>query len=762
MSENMRFLVQVDSDWKVTITHKAEDNTVWERSSSMRKIPAPNSDGFFPLPAKDQLPGDLEADSLCRGDDAAPIKAVYDQITNRNVQAAGTVERFGRYLLDTLIGRAVWDEIVALAKADKARVVELALSWGHKESNLHRLNWEMMHGRDGFLAGMLFPEVAITRIVAGTAKVTARQISVPPRILFVIGTSLTDPKIRPGAEALGLIRRIEESDRTIQSRMLQRARPATIKNEIKQFKPDVVHFICHGFVDRDGNGYLEMETDEEDQLDKRHFAKALLDCLRASGEFPPIVVLSACYSGAGATRLLAGYEVAPLAAELVKGLQQDEGAAVPIVVGMSGRVSDLGCRLFTRRFGEALIQGESLVTATAEARQAVFYGGQPPETSVDWAFPAVFMAEGVEPGYTPAEISAADPAVKLKELIKAYDLIERPIFCGRYSFFDSYYDLLKSKISVLAIFVKDQKPGFGRTRLLKEMTAQALRDGQVPCLISWKKTGEEPKSIPALAKVLLQAIEKARTAFDLGLPIGSQLLLLRKPLDSLKNDGSLDPSIAYQLDSDGAISAKVVRLALQIDLAKLVSDARAKHPAIEQANGKAIVLLDEVHEYGEPVINALLGDMIGPYGFGTQKEPVPVVMVFSLAGPAYQILNPVTEKPPAEPWMRLERLEEFRQEDDEDMRAYEDVLLDCGRWNTIYKQVSDVPWTVSYEGRENENYQNLSDRFRLRLQRIPGDFRTELFYALAEWARDKGYLASANDDDRLEQMRARKRELNGD
>ena len=759
----MRFLVQVDSDWKVTITNKAKENGDWKRIHAMRKIPAPNNDGYFPRPLKEDLPADLEADSLCIGDDVGPIKAIYDQIANRSIQQAGTAERFGRYLLDTLIGRAVWDEIIARAREKKARVVELALSWSHKDSSLHRLIWEMMHGREGFLAGMLSPEVAITRIVAGTENVKARQVSLPPRILFVVGTSLTDASIRPGAEALGLIRRIEEGDRSIHSRMLQRAKPSVIKDAVKQFKPDIVHFICHGFRDNEGKGYLELETDEPDQEDKRHFGKALLDCLRAGGAFPPIVVLSACYSAGGTTRLLAGYEVAPLAAELVMGLQQERvAAAVPIVVGMSGRVSDVGCRLFTRRFGEALIQGESLVTATSEARQAVFYGGQPPEKSVDWAFPAVFMAEGVEPGYTPAQVGDEDASVKLKGLIKGYDLIERPLFFGRYRFFDSYYDLLKSKIGVLGIFVKDPKPGFGRTRLLKEMAAQALRDGQVPCFISWKKSGEEPKNLLALAKVVLDAIIKARDVFDLDPPFGSQLHLLKKPLEDLTKDSNLDARIKFQIENDGEVSAKAVRLALQVDLSRLVADARGKHPAVEEAKGNAIVLLDEVHEYGEPVINALLGPMIDPHGFGTQKEPVPVVMVFSLTGPAFQILNPVTEKPPAEPWLRFERLAEFRLVDEEDVQAYEAVLLDLGQWNTSHKEVSDVPWTVSFIGRESDNYKKWTGRFRKWLQGIPGDFGNDKFYLLAEWAAEEGYLEKANDDSKLDQMRAHKKQLHGD
>ena len=56
----------------------------------------------------------------------------------------------------------------------------------------------------------------------------------------------------------------------------------------------------------------------------------------------------------------------PLAVQLVAG-------GLPIVIAMTGRVSDVGCRLFTRRLGEMLLkEGDGLIAATAEARRASF------------------------------------------------------------------------------------------------------------------------------------------------------------------------------------------------------------------------------------------------------------------------------------------------------------------------------------------------------------------------------------------------------
>src|ERR1700760_573508 len=67
-------------------------------------------------------------------------------------------------------------------------------------------------------------------------------------------------------------------------------------------------------------------------------------------------------------------------------------AGVPMVVGMSGEVADSACRLFTRRFYEALLQGESVAAATAEGRRAGLTGADPYHT-VDWAFPSLLLSE---------------------------------------------------------------------------------------------------------------------------------------------------------------------------------------------------------------------------------------------------------------------------------------------------------------------------------------------------------------------------------
>ena len=85
---------------------------------------------------------------------------------------------------------------------------------------------------------------------------------------------------------------------------------------------------------------------------------------------------------------------------------------------------------------------ESLVTATAEGRRAAFTEGAPPDKSIDWAFPIVFMAGGVEQDYIPVEVEDedTDPALQIERRIKSYKVEREPVFCGRYEFMDAYYE----------------------------------------------------------------------------------------------------------------------------------------------------------------------------------------------------------------------------------------------------------------------------------------------------------------------------------
>jgi hypothetical protein len=707
------------------------------------------------MPAPEDMPASAASPCYLWSNDVQLLSKAYQNILKR-LPDQGGVQQFGCYLFDTLIGDMIWKEMQKMAEDAHAENIELALCWSPSEKDLHRLNWEMMHSGENFLAaGKGKAPICITRLVASNpSPEEPRQMARPPRLLFVVGTSLTDPKIRPGAEYLGLLRQLKRQGRRVYSRVLENASPKRIKQAMASFKPDVVYFICHGNIDRVSNrGYLELTKDEQ-ETDPRRFGDQLVEYLRVDGAnppYPPIVVMSACYSastpqGTETVNMMGAHQTGSLVAELIHG-------GIPIVLGMAGRVSDLACRLFTRRFGEALVQGESLITATAEARRATFAEGAPPQRSVDWAFPAVFMAANVDPGYVPVRVREGeiDPAEQVEGWIRSYDVERMPVFCGRDEFFQAYYDFFSpgGKL-VLAASVEDPGSGFGKTRLLHELTIQALLDGHVPCLVSAERINqgwEAPTSAMELGVAILNAIHKARIIFKLETPKDSQLFLLKM---QKFDDPKLNEDIKFKINlAEGIITTEIVKLALQMDLSKLARDAREKVPAIQQAKGQVLVLLDAVEKYCKALDN-LLNEMLGPYGLGSVDESVPVVLAFSQSGSVYQILRPNLD---SKPWLKLLPLQAFRN-DGEDMLAYGWLILHPFK-PTLLPGVSNVPLVVRDDA--GEDLESLyQDLIRAALKGIPGVFAEGTWlYMISKNALEHGYLMEADDEAFLKKMRER-------
>src|ERR1035441_745507 len=483
----------------------------WQREMPRRDD---GSRGLLPFP-----PADTPATGLAAQEPATVLKA-YLAIVGRNAE---TIVEYGRYLFDVLLGEALWKEILDLAEGANQSLIELALSWKPTDGNLSRLHWEMMFDGSQFLAaGRTRPDkkgnldVAITRVVPGSMGI-AHPLSPCPRVLFAIGTSLTDSSIRPGAEIMGLLRDPGVEDR-ISPSVLENASPKLVEERIIRFLPEVVHFICHGNVDaKSGAGYIEIKANPSSEQTS-FYAEQVWGWLRAGQVQPEIVVLSACESGTG--RALGPQAVAPLAAELTA-----QGA--PVVVAMSGRVSDLACRLFTRTFSRALLSGETLVSATAKGRRAAIAEGEAPKRSVDWGFPVIYLSAQVDPEYAPGTNVAAAKVGGLQARIRTYQLRRTPVFCGRNEFFFAFRELFSERNtgSVLAAYVVPEPElesvieGYGRSRLLEELTIQAIRDGNVPCVVlganESNKSWRPPKSPLDLALLIDEAMETARKSLGL-------------------------------------------------------------------------------------------------------------------------------------------------------------------------------------------------------------------------------------------------------
>src|SRR5262245_43994472 len=173
--------------------------------------PSPSRRSSFPLP-----PGTNPATGI------PGLHSLHQSIVTRHPGANG-MERFGRYLFDTLLGDKLWEGIKAAAGKQP---VELALSWRTKDAAMNRLPWEMMYAGKDFLAAE--SKVAITRRVIGV-NWPVPAIESPPRVLFVAGSSLNNAAIRAGAEYLGLLRDLEWKGLSLKTHLLTEA--TTVKLE---------------------------------------------------------------------------------------------------------------------------------------------------------------------------------------------------------------------------------------------------------------------------------------------------------------------------------------------------------------------------------------------------------------------------------------------------------------------------------------------------------------------------------------------------
>jgi CHAT domain-containing protein len=751
--EQLRFVVWLDQDWKGEIT--CTQDPTWRRDISLDSLPHEGG-GYFPalgLPLHDP---DADHEGLEGAATATEIKELYDCVLSRRADP-NEVSRFGHYLFDALLGHDLWSEMEQKTEAAGARVLELALCLPVGDQYLQRLTWELMRSNARFLVeqGPKL-DVAITRLV-DTKVPTPEQLDVPPRVLFVIGTGLTEEKIRPGAELYSLLRQARHG-RAMRYRVLERATPTQLKRAIRDFHPEIVHFICHGGIDGDPpRVFLCLETDKRN-LEPKRYAPQLLADLRDGDWRPTVVVLSACVSGgaAGMPRyVLAGvHQSAPLAGALVKG-------GIPIVLGMAGRVADVTSRLFARELTGAVIRGKPLVLATALARRVAFAGGPDPEARIDWALPAIFVGAKVRADYKLVDVEASEELWKdLEGWIRSYGLEPPPVFCGRDELLARFHALFERRDDddeddrdepadkVIALLVDRQEKGIGRTRLLREMAAQAFRDGHLPLLLTYE--ADRPHDLRQLVDKLFKAIARLRNdVLAIGPAKVSQLgLLARRDPDV----GGLDPSIKADLElSGGELSNSAVRWAIQADLATLLDDAGKRHPFFKTSEGQAVVLLDDVDDYGELVGNLLAPDdgLLGSMGFGTSERPIPVVMTCSRHGNTDSIFKGIEERTTPVGWLDVRPLGPFR-DDGEDMLACQAVLLNPPAPKSM-PGVTDKAYAVNDEVDETvrSKYEFL---FRQALKGIPVRYEQRELFLLAAAAQPANYTVEADDEARLENL----------
>jgi hypothetical protein len=557
--------------------------------------------------------------------------------------------RFGRYLFHTLLGADTWAAILAAAGPEP---IALSLSWPDDAWELTRLPWELMHDGAHFVATAPLRLVTIERAI--TPQVQSGESLLRPRVLFVIGSPLSDAEIRAGSEFIGLMRRLHELCLQLDCRVLVAATPNGLKAAMQAFQPSIVHFIAHGEVDQAG-GSLRLRPDDANLKVHNATADQLLRYLAVTDastrvtRLPAIVILNACFAatqivpdadgptpqdfpivGGERGSLPTKPQARPLAAALVRG--DAELGGIPLVVGMGGKVSDLACRLFTRRFYEALLTGAP-ATAAAEGRRKAYEHSADVQQQMDWAVPAIFVAEGTTFTVDQAEW---DRAARREGVCRNFQgSNDPPAFCGRLAFFEHHGRLLSPAPTgaperVLAIYESRQPSDdakYGRKRLLQELAVHTVRTGHVPILV---KLPDRALTTPYdIARAFV--IEGAKDTcgrFGVAEPNRDKLQIVALSAHLENPRKRLDKRVQSELKYLGETAAW--RMALAIDLAALrtaIVDDLYKDDEEGKRRVQLVVIAPDIHLYGSGA-SVLIDKFVNADGLGLPGEPIPFIFSF--------------------------------------------------------------------------------------------------------------------------------------
>ncbi|MBO3743167.1 CHAT domain-containing protein [Actinoplanes flavus] len=586
------------------------------REDLVRTMPAhPDETGrWWPAATEDEL------DLLLR---------LTDSLTG-DTPSLATTRAYGRFLLLALLGPEGWE----LLFGGDDQPAELDLRFPPDDADLHLLTWELLHAPqdDGeFLAHDPEHPVMVVRGIAARAggDREVRPVTGTARMLFAVGSELHDPQVRAGTEVMTIIRGYDRTCSLIDFRIRAQVTLDGLESACGEVRPHILHLIAHGSWHPDlAENTVQLRPEPgsaNGEIDAHVNARALAGAMRAAGELPLMVILSACESGSSRPG------GAAIAAELVD-------AGVPIVVSMTGRISNTACRTFARAFAAAVVRGKPLPQATAEARQLTFSrlrGGE-----IDWALPAVFMAGDVPDGFQVVDDRETRP---LRDFLGRLGPVCAPVFHARDEFFDLLDHLLDpgDQLAVLIAEGPSAAARPGGTRLLRELAGASLRAGHLPCNVTFGPGGE-PRNAAQLAVDVLWAIGTTRSELNLDVDFPSAILtgienqLGRKLVEDTVPDRPLCPAVRAKwlrpVITGDCPEAFVDELAgwIREDLLRMATAAQKAYPALFPASGRPILLLDDPRQV--PDLFVQLGTLLSTRGVSADtigpesRDKIPVVV----------------------------------------------------------------------------------------------------------------------------------------
>ena len=362
--------------------------------------------------------------------------------------------------------------------------IELGIETGPGLEALHDLHWELMHDGSGYVSLQASPAVCVVRIAHGPAPTTPQTLTREPRLLFAVGTTLNDVSIQPGAEFMGILRRLEIRDGRVHPKVVVEATRTKLRDALAEFRPDIVHVVAHGeFVNASQSAVLHLRPETAGAPTDRVSADDLAKTLGVANR-PMVVVLSACDTAVGGT------EGTPsMATALV-------GSGIPIVIAMGGAVADKACRMFSRAIVGGVAGKGALTTVVASGRRAAFTDSSG-VASIDWALPQLHVSGDVPVGFRVVDRTATE---ETQRVLACFDLGRNPVFCGRTNFLELLEEVVDptSGLRALGAIVTGRPQGNGSERLLRELALRALRAGEVPLFLHFT-TSDDDRPVDAVS-----------------------------------------------------------------------------------------------------------------------------------------------------------------------------------------------------------------------------------------------------------------------
>lgn len=641
----------------------------WEGGTRIRNIRLIENGKARVLVARDDPVSDEEAARLAAGADQA-------------ILTAAELARYGALLFEAAFGAEVWRELIDGPASDPH--LELAIRGRADREQpaacpLQAMRWEALHDGKTFVAARGVQAKAGKTVSVGVVRLVPLaadhlpQPSLPittiPKVLFAVGSRLSDRDVRPGAEFMGILRHLERNGGWIQPHVLEAASLTALTDQLTRFRPEVLHIIGHGRWDSgDRCVKLQLRLPEGEGGDDYVTASQILGTFGAAGHVPSLVVLSACQTASPPSGM-AGQETTtvnplPFAARLVAG-------GVPAVAAMAGDISDTACRIFTRALTRAIGRPDpfSLARAVIVGRSAAFYERSDPD-SADWIMPVLFLAENTPEGTVLVNTVATEAA---RNRINSLGFGREPVFCGRGEFIDAMDRLLDENdtLNVLVAHTADPVEGYGGFRMLQELAARAVRAGCLPVLL-----GPYDKAPPTTRQALGE--EFRRTLSNIRRKVG----LAVKPSRFAAACGSdtTPDDLADQM---------------RADLDELVADLPDTDPVRTTPGYPKTVLLCHRVDKWLDAFNVLLA-MLQQEGLGAGVHSVPVVMTGTDTTEQGLLLKETRLQRKQDLWIEFAPLGRFRDEGayPEDIRAYQWWLLNPPEGKPVYtpKRGSTINW----------------------------------------------------------------------